>query len=333
MEFPFNVNHVLPETVTLVDENFSPFREKFKHDRVLFNSKQKELKNIVDLMGEASAKAQNLKASITSAIKLATSDHRLYILKDPPANNGLGAVIGIIKIGHKKLFVLDYHGNQHEVNPLCVLDFYIHESKQRTGCGKILFEHMIKMEGIEPGQLAVDRPSHKFLSFLKKHYNLDKPIPQVNNFVVFAEFFRDLQAVGLVSRRHQRFSVNNPKDCPPLYPYKRPVDNDSLLPKRQAVSRQSPTNLPSSSRKEVPVTSRQATNEFNTSQPMDIDNTRRSSGEAMATGTSRNSQGNDEFLKEMDVKLPPLAPRPPGRHSASRSQVGSAGSRWILESS
>ena len=34
---------------------------------------------------------------------------------------------------------------QYEVNPLCVLDFYIHESHQRTGCGKKMFEHMLKV--------------------------------------------------------------------------------------------------------------------------------------------------------------------------------------------
>jgi len=34
---------------------------------------------------------------------------------------------------------------QYEVNPLCVLDFYIHESRQRTGCGKKMFEHMLKV--------------------------------------------------------------------------------------------------------------------------------------------------------------------------------------------
>lgn len=34
---------------------------------------------------------------------------------------------------------------QYEVNPLCVLDFYIHESRQRTGCGKRMFEHMLKV--------------------------------------------------------------------------------------------------------------------------------------------------------------------------------------------
>ena len=34
---------------------------------------------------------------------------------------------------------------QHEVEPLCLLDFYVHESKQRLGCGKKLFEAMLKV--------------------------------------------------------------------------------------------------------------------------------------------------------------------------------------------
>lgn len=38
---------------------------------------------------------------------------------------------------------------QYEVNPLCVLDFYVHESRQRTGCGKRLFEHMLKVQYLE----------------------------------------------------------------------------------------------------------------------------------------------------------------------------------------
>jgi hypothetical protein len=31
----------------------------------------------------------------------------------------------------------------HEVQPLCVLDFYVHESKQRMGCGRALYERML----------------------------------------------------------------------------------------------------------------------------------------------------------------------------------------------
>ena len=60
-------------------------------------------------------------------------------------SSGKGAVIGIIKVGSKKLFVYDRDGEQHEMQPLCVLDFYVHESRQRNGCGKKLFQHMLQV--------------------------------------------------------------------------------------------------------------------------------------------------------------------------------------------
>jgi GNAT acetyltransferase, Mec-17 len=50
------------------------------------------------------------------------------------------------------------------------LDFYIHESRQRAGLGKVLFEFMLEYENLLPEQLAIDRPSEKLLSFLRKHY-------------------------------------------------------------------------------------------------------------------------------------------------------------------
>ena len=34
---------------------------------------------------------------------------------------------------------------QNEVVPLCVMDFFVHHTKQRNGCGKKLFEHMLKV--------------------------------------------------------------------------------------------------------------------------------------------------------------------------------------------
>ena len=43
------------------------------------------------------------------------------------------------------LYPQDMQSVQYEVNPLCVLDFYIHESRQRTGCGKRMFEYMLKV--------------------------------------------------------------------------------------------------------------------------------------------------------------------------------------------
>ncbi len=45
----------------------------------------------------------------------------------------------------------------------CVLDFYVHESLQRKGEGKRLFDYMIDAENKNPARLAYDRPSSKFI--------------------------------------------------------------------------------------------------------------------------------------------------------------------------
>jgi alpha-tubulin N-acetyltransferase 1 len=56
--------------------------------------------------------------------------------------------------------------------------------------GKVLFEHMCLAEGVSsPARLAIDRPSAKFLGFLRKHYGLTDYEPQTNNFVVFNLYF------------------------------------------------------------------------------------------------------------------------------------------------
>ena len=77
------------------------------------------------------------------------------------------------------MFLLDNAGKPHEMTPMCVLDFYVTEKRQRTGCGKKLFETMLRRENVDPRYLAVDRPSDKLISFLRKHYNLANIIPQV----------------------------------------------------------------------------------------------------------------------------------------------------------
>ena len=97
--------------------------------------------------------------------------------------------IGILKIGKKKLFIRKSSGVLVEMEPLCVLDFYVHESEQRNGFGKVLFDHMLLVENVLPHKLAIDRPSAKFLGFLRKHYALTEYIPQTNNFVVFNKYF------------------------------------------------------------------------------------------------------------------------------------------------
>lgn len=46
-------------------------------------------------------------------------------------------VIGFLKVGPKKLFIRDLVGKIYEISPLCVLDFYVYETVQRSGYGKV----------------------------------------------------------------------------------------------------------------------------------------------------------------------------------------------------
>ena len=141
------------------------------------------VKEILNSMGEASSRAQKLNTIITSAHKFFISNHRIFIKAEQ------NRVLGFLKVGNKKLFLRDRNFNYHEVNTLCVLDFYVHESTQRKGIGKQLFDYMLKFEKKLPTELAYDRPSDKLISFLNKYFGLNKYIAQNNNYVVFDEFF------------------------------------------------------------------------------------------------------------------------------------------------
>merc|ERR1719235_2969175 len=135
-------------------------------------------------MGVLSARAQGLRAAITSLEKL-QSDQRIYVLAEE------SRVYGFIKVGPKKLFI--EHRGMVEMTPLSVLDFYIHESVQRGGFGHALFEEMLARERTAPALLAYDRPSQKLMGFLRKHYGLAAFTPQNNNFVVFDRYFEELR--------------------------------------------------------------------------------------------------------------------------------------------
>ncbi|XP_040588119.1 alpha-tubulin N-acetyltransferase 1 isoform X6 [Mesocricetus auratus] len=174
---------------------------------------------ILDELGKASAKAQRLPAPITSASRMQSNRHVVYILKDTSARPaGKGAILGFLKVGYKKLFVLDDREAHNEVEPLCILDFYIHESVQRHGHGRELFQHMLQKERVEPHQLAIDRPSPKLLKFLNKHYNLETTVPQVNNFVIFEGFFAHQHrppTPSLRASRHSRAAEVDPTPAAP----------------------------------------------------------------------------------------------------------------------
>ncbi|XP_044732668.1 alpha-tubulin N-acetyltransferase-like [Chrysoperla carnea] len=188
MEFNFNINDIFKEPIVKITNTLLP--PSFSGDRRAVRECQTNVAEVINCMGEASATAQGLSKPITTSDKLRNSDHILYLLLDLQGGaKGKGCVTGLLKVGRKSLYVFDPSGCNHKLNPLCILDFYVHESRQRTGLGRRLFEHMLKDEDVEPVRLAIDRPSKKFLGFLSKHYHLNRVIPQMNNFVVFEGFF------------------------------------------------------------------------------------------------------------------------------------------------
>ncbi|KAK7899624.1 hypothetical protein WMY93_020477 [Mugilogobius chulae] len=189
MEFSFDINQLFPERISILDQTLEAGRKTAGRPDL-----QENVATVLDELGRASAKAQQLTAPITSASKLQLQKHQLYLMKDGEANGGRGAVVGFLKVGYKKLFLLDRQGAHVEAEPLCILDFYIAENRQRHGYGLELFNFMLQHKHVEPALMAFDRPSPKFLSFLAKHYNLTQSIPQVNNFVVFEGFFFDKSA-------------------------------------------------------------------------------------------------------------------------------------------
>ncbi|KAK0180788.1 hypothetical protein PV327_003135 [Microctonus hyperodae] len=217
MDFKFNVNRLLPRKINKVTQSLIP--EDFRGDRRELSEYQRQLSRILDEMGEASARAQGLSKPITSAMKLRDTDHIVYILVDSAGNGGLGCVVGLLKTGSKNLFMFDEAGAPFQLQPRCVLDFYIHETRQRMGLGKDLYQHMLTEERIRPVKLAIDRPSEKFLQFLHKHYGLAGIIPQNNKFVVFQGFFDDecqdlrnrysLPARGSVDSSYNNINNNN----------------------------------------------------------------------------------------------------------------------------
>ncbi|XP_042151052.1 alpha-tubulin N-acetyltransferase 1 isoform X3 [Oncorhynchus tshawytscha] len=189
METTVDVNHMFPERITVLDQNLIAFTKSLGR-----SDPQSLIAAVIDELGRASAKAQYLTAPITSASKLQTNKHHLYLLKDRESNGGRGLAVGFLKVGCKKLFLLDQRGAHVETEPLCVLDFFVTEHLQRHGYGLELFSFMLQHKKVEPVMMAYDRPSPKFLSFLEKHYCLKNGVPQVNNFVVFDGFFTNRSA-------------------------------------------------------------------------------------------------------------------------------------------
>lgn len=68
------------------------------------------------------------------------SDEHIYIVSDSTSN-----AIGFVKVGHRHLYYYDRHGKVFEIDPLCVLDFYVREEYQRQGFGRAVIDFMIQV--------------------------------------------------------------------------------------------------------------------------------------------------------------------------------------------
>jgi len=203
VDFNFNINSIFPEEISLVRNDLMPAGYQGEDSHAVVRNK---VGTVLDILGEESARAQGLKNAITSGSRMLNVENQtVYILVDKSGNKGKGSVVALLKVGQKKLFLLDDFGKPNEMIPNCVLDFYVAESRQRSGCGKRLFEAMLRGEGIDPRLLAIDKPSPKLVLFLRKHYGLVSTIPQVNNYVIFSGFFKDQpQVVASTAPRRAR---------------------------------------------------------------------------------------------------------------------------------
>lgn len=64
-------------------------------------------------------------------------------------------------------------------------------------------QFFVKDEKLHVKKIAIDRPSDKFLGFLRKHYGLVTFIPQVNNFVIYDGFFDSIDALNKPTPAYQ----------------------------------------------------------------------------------------------------------------------------------
>ncbi|KAM3956901.1 alpha-tubulin N-acetyltransferase 1 isoform 2-T2 [Aphomia sociella] len=199
MEWTVPVNEMLLGEITKLNHTLIPpgFHGDVRSVRVM----QESLSKLIDMLGEQSATAQGLNKVITTAEKLRNSPtHTLYLLKDANAKSGKGEVIGLLKVGRKHLFLFDERDKVCEVEPMCVLDFFVLRDRQRHGHGRLLFDHMLNDMECTPVELAIDGPSPKMESFLAKNYGVERLVRQNNNFAVAPQFFANAVEISKSGR-------------------------------------------------------------------------------------------------------------------------------------
>jgi len=213
MEFPFDLAACIG-----AERGFEGPCVGYVDEKALRSSSGGALSTVLEELGRKSATAQGLRKPVTYGSAHGMGDQRVYLLVQGRT------ALGILKVGRKRLFVAappveslrrgadvfaDVQGAFREIEPLCCLDFYVHERCQRSGFGRQLFETMLARERTTPEQLGYDRPSPKLMGFLKKHCGLGRYQPQNNNFVVFDAFFDPSAEQGGEARSTSRCAASS----------------------------------------------------------------------------------------------------------------------------
>eukprot|EP00091_Calanus_sinicus_P000990 TRINITY_DN10953_c0_g1_i2.p1 TRINITY_DN10953_c0_g1~~TRINITY_DN10953_c0_g1_i2.p1 ORF type:complete len:191 (-),score=51.43 TRINITY_DN10953_c0_g1_i2:287-781(-) len=110
VDFNFNINLLFPQEISSVRNDLIPsgFQGGSGNAAVV----RRQVATVLDVLGEQSARAQGLKNPITSGNKMLNAeDQAAYILVDRFGNNGMGSVVGLLKVGRKKLFLWMKLGN------------------------------------------------------------------------------------------------------------------------------------------------------------------------------------------------------------------------------
>lgn len=183
MEFDFDVGRVLvPFALEGDASEGTPQVARLDDSALNHGGKGAALRELLDVLGEGSRRAQGLSKPVTTGRPLMSN--RIYLLY-------MGRyALGLLKVGTKRLFVS--RGEKEglvDISPTCVLDFYVVEGHQRGGLGRRLFDVMLRCEHTSPERLAYDRPSPKLIGFLRRHYGLAPYQPQANHFVVFDAYW------------------------------------------------------------------------------------------------------------------------------------------------
>lgn len=145
----------------------------------LVDSIKSNLANHINQLGQKSAKAQQLKTSITTYDKLMQNQDNeyLYFMIDQQS-----IPKGYIRICKKKLFLDEMDQLKEYENCLCVMDFFVIKRKEGTGLKLIMYAS--NDLNLQPKDLLIDRPSQAMINFMKKHFNL-KPLHHYNKFASF----------------------------------------------------------------------------------------------------------------------------------------------------